>query len=115
MPEFMLSVHHDYSRPLVEPGVDVEPMYAAVARFNEELQATGAWVFAGGLETPGTAQVVEVADGELVVTDGPVVPTGKALGGFWVIDVPDVEAAVTWAQRASVAVSGPIEVRPFQA
>ena len=114
MAEFMLSVHHDYSRPLLEPGVDVEARYAAVAQLNEALQGAGAWVFGGGLEDPGTAMVVAVADGDTAITEGARNTEPPTLGGFWVIDVSDMESATTWAQRASLATGSPVEVRPFQ-
>lgn len=114
MSEFLLSVHHDYSRPLAPEGTDVQARYAAVAALNHDLREAGAWVFAGGLESPSTAMVVSVADGDLAVTEGARSLGPLRLGGFWVIDVPDMESAITWAQRASVAIDDPVEVRPFQ-
>lgn len=115
MPEFLLSVHHDYSRPLVDAHTDPQTRYNAVANLNKDIQEAGAWVFAGGLEDPGAATVVAVEAGEVRFTDGPRTHGGTQLGGFWVIDVPDMESAVTWAQRAAIASGNAVEVRPFQA
>ncbi len=114
MAQFLMSVHHDYSQPLEIPGVDPEDMYRDVAALNEELQAAEAWVFAGGLMPPDTATVVNAAGETLSVTDGTRADGTFEMGGFWVIDVTDLEAAQSWAMRASRATRGPVEVRPFQ-
>ena len=69
-------------------------MYKDVDAFNAELQAAGAWVFAGGLHPADTATVVQVEDGEVVTTDGPFAETKEQLGGFWVIEAADLDAAL---------------------
>ncbi len=114
MPEFMLSVHHDYSRPLADEHTDLAARYAAVADLNGDLKEAGAWVFAGGLEAPATAEVVSVENGDVGITEGPYLQGPMGLGGFWVIEAVDVESAIGWAQRAAVATRSPVEVRPFQ-
>ena len=81
--------------------------------FNAELQAKGAWVFAGGLADPGSATVVRATDGDPVTTDGPFAETKEQLGGFWIITAPDLDAALALATEGSAACAGPVEVRPF--
>lgn len=82
---------------------------------NEDLKAAGAWVFAGGLHAPSTATVVRLRDRELMMTDGPYVEGKEHVGGFWIIQAPDLDAALLWAGRAARAITPlPIEVRPFQ-
>jgi hypothetical protein len=81
---------------------------------NAELEAAGAWVFAGGLHAPSTATVVRSRDGEVVTTDGPFAEAKEHLGGFNVIDVEDLDAALEWARRLAEATGLPIEVRPFR-
>ena len=49
------------------------------------------------------------------MTDGPYIETKEVLGGFWVLNVPDLDAALDWAKQATIACRGPVEVRPFQA
>ena len=71
-------------------------------------------MFAGGLHPPAIATVVRAQDGEILTTDGPFAETKEQLGGFWIIDVPDLDAALAWAAKATVACRGPVEVRPFQ-
>jgi hypothetical protein len=75
---------------------------------------TGAWVFGGGLHPASTATVVRAQGGETMITDGPYAETKEQIGGFWVIEAPDLDAALEWARKATVACRGPIEVRPFQ-
>ena len=58
--------------------------------------------------------MVESQGGEVVTTDGPFAETKEQLGGFWVIEAPDLDAALAWAAKATVACRGPVEVRPFQ-
>ena len=82
-------------------------MYKDVDVFNEELKAKGAWVFAGGLHPADTATVVRVKDGEVLTTDGPFAETKEQLGGFWIIEAPDLDAALAWAAKGAAACQGP--------
>ena len=87
--------------------------HAAVDVFNEQLQADGHWVFAGGLEPPAAATVVDGSGATPVSTDGPYLETKEILGGFWVIEAADDETARDIAARASKACGGKVEIRPF--
>ena len=113
MKQYLLSVHmvEGQKPPSAEA---MEQAYKDVNVLNEQLQADGAWVFAGGLHPPATATVVRVQDGEVVTTDGPFAETKEQLGGFWVIKAADLDAALAWAARATRACGAPVEVRPFQ-
>jgi hypothetical protein len=66
------------------------------------------------LQPPATAKVVRVREGELHRTDGPFAESKEQIGGFWVVEAPDLDAALALAARASVACREPVEVRPFQ-
>jgi hypothetical protein len=114
MTNYLLSVHHS---PDAMPPASEEEMQKAfkqVDDFNTELQASGAWVFAGGLHPPAIATVVNAKGSDVVVTDGPFAETKEYLGGFWIIAVSDLDAALAWAAKGSAACMGPVEVRPFQ-
>jgi hypothetical protein len=113
MKQYLLSVHYVEGQPPPPPDV-VEQMHRDVAALNDELIAQGAWIFAGGLEEPDVASVVREENGEVLVTDGPFPEAKEHLGGFWVIKAPDLDAALAWAERATRACRGPVEVRPFQ-
>ncbi len=113
MTQYMLSVHMDDGAPPPSPD-EIQRIYADVDAVNDEIRAQGAWVFGGGLHPANTATVVESQGGEIVTTDGPFAETKEQLGGFWVIEAPDLDAALAWAAKATVACRGPVEVRPFQ-
>ena len=113
MTQYMLSVHMVEGEPV--PSEDEIPtIYADVDRFNEEVKAAGAWVFGGGLHPADTATVVRANDGDVITTDGPFAETKEQLGGFWIIEAPDLDAALAWAAKGSTACRGAVEVRPFQ-
>jgi hypothetical protein len=113
MPQYLLSVIHPEITD-TPPADEMQAAYAAVGAFNEEVQAAGAWVFAGGLTPPSSATTVRVVDGEIVTTDGPFVETKEQLGGFWIIEAADLDAALAWAAKATRACANTVEVRAFQ-
>jgi hypothetical protein len=113
MKQYLLSVH-SVEGSAEPPPEAMQQAYAAVAELNSELQAAGAWVFAGGLHPPSTATVVQISGGELLTTDGPFAEGKEHIGGFWVIQAADLDAALGWAAKATVACANPVEVRPFQ-
>lgn len=113
MKQYMMAVHYVEGKPERSPE-DTQKAYADVDAFNDELRAAGAWVFAGGLHPPSTSTVVRVKDGELLTTDGPFAEGKEHIGGFWVITAADLDAALAWAAKATVACAEPVEVRPFE-
>jgi hypothetical protein len=113
MNQYLLSVHEVEGMEAPRPET-VRRAIEAGARFNQLLKDQGAWVFAGGLMPPTAAVVIRVEEGEVIATDGPFAETKEHLGGVWVINAPDLEAAKKWAALATEACWGPVEVRPFQ-
>jgi hypothetical protein len=113
MVQYLLSVHSTEADPTPSPEV-MERMYAQVDTFNQGLKASGNWVFAGGLHPASTATVVNATGGHVVTTDGPFAESKEHLGGFWIVQAHDLDAARELARRASIACEGPVEVRPFQ-
>jgi hypothetical protein len=111
MPRYLLS----YMQPEgpVPSGDVLEPMMRKLDAVNRELKANGSWVFAGGLHPPSTATVVRFKDDEVLMTDGPFAEAKEFLGGVTIIDVPDLDAALSWASRIARITTLPIEVRPF--
>ncbi len=91
----------------------MEEAFAATGAFNDKLRADGYWVFAGGLQPATTATVVDGQGETPVMTDGPYLESKEALGGFWVIDAPDLDVALRLAAEGSKACRGKVEVRPF--
>jgi hypothetical protein len=113
MTQYMLSVHHSPDAPPPPPD-QMQKAFEQVDAVNAEMQQAGAWVFGGGLCSPDIATVVRVDDGKTITTDGPFAETKEQLGGFWIIQAADLDAALAWAAKASAACMGPVEVRPFQ-
>lgn len=113
MSQYLLSVHYVDGQAATSPE-DVEAAYADVDKLNERMQKEGAWVFAGGLQSPEIATVVEMKDDQIVTTDGPFAEAKEQIGGFWVIEAASHEEAMQWAADATVACRAPVEVRPFQ-
>jgi len=110
-----------YLLSVIQPGVtppadvDMDKIRADVAAHHVELKDAGAWVFSGGLEQPGTATVVRASGSELDMTDGPFAEGKEFVGGLEIIEAPDLDAALEWGRKASLATTLPIEVRPFSA
>lgn len=113
MKHYLLAVHTAEGTP-VPPEEEIQQAYRDTDAFNAEVMASGAWVFGGGLLPPDTATVVRAQGGQVVTTDGPFAETKEQLGGFWVIKVADLDAALDYAGRASAACRQPVEVRPFE-
>jgi hypothetical protein len=115
MTQYLLSVYVVDGDPMPDEDT-VQEMYAAVDKFNAKVQEAGIWVFAGGLHPADTATVVDATKGgDRILTDGPFSEAKEQIGGFWIIDVADLDEALRWAAEGSAACRGRVEVRPFQA
>ena len=77
-------------------------------------RGAGRLVFAGGLHPLSTATVVQLKGNEVLTADGPYIEGKEHIGGFTVIQAPDLDAALEWARKLAQAVTLPIEVRPLQ-
>lgn len=93
-------------------GTDQKAYWGAWTAYAEALKHAGCHAGGSGLEPPSTATTLRLRGGERVVQDGPYADTKEQLGGFFVIDVPDLDAALDWAARCPAAADGVVEVRP---
>lgn len=117
MPRYLLSVFGPGERTDFGNYPSKEAMleaFAATGAFNDKLEQGGHLVFADGLEPATTATTVDGQGDTPLFTDGPYLESKEYLGGFWVIDAADVDAALALAAEASRACRGRVEVRPFQ-
>jgi hypothetical protein len=116
MTKYLLSVH-SVEGEARDPMTDEEmrQSYAQVGILEQEMESAGAWVFSGRLHEPDTATVVRMSNGAVLTTDGPFVEAKEHLGGFYVIEAEDLDAALAWASKVTAAINAPIEVRPFAA
>lgn len=113
MTQYLLSVHYRADGVELSPE-DQQRAFAQVDVVNAAMQESGCWVFAGGLFPPDVATVVDNTGAEVITTDGPYAETKEQIGGFWILELPDLDTALDWAAKASAACMGPVEVRPFQ-
>ena len=114
MTRYMLSVHSvasDMQEPM--PAEEMQHSWQEIQKIEAEMKSSGAWVFSGRLHDPDTATVVRVANGETLTTDGPFVEAREHLGGFYIINANDLDAALALASRVTRVIGSPIEVRPF--
>ncbi|MEQ4305799.1 YciI family protein [Plantactinospora sp. B6F1] len=111
MKQYLLSVHFVEGAP-TPSDEEMQTMMRETDRITAEMQAAGAWVFAGGLLSPESATVVRIEKGATTMSDGPFVETKEHIAGFWIIKCADLDQALGWAEKCAAA-CGPIEVRPF--
>jgi hypothetical protein len=111
MPQYLLSVYQPDGPP--PASVDLDRVMRDLDAVNQELRAAGAWVFAGGLHPPSTATVVRTRGSEILMTDGPFAESKEHVGGFTIIEAPDLDAALEWGTKIARASTLPVEVRPF--
>lgn len=114
MAQYLLSVHSvegEAHTPMTED--EMRQSYEQLTAIEQDMKSSGAWVFSGRLHEPETATVVRVADGAVLTTDGPFAESREHLGGFYIIEAADLDAALSLASRVTAAIKVPIEVRPF--
>jgi hypothetical protein len=111
MKQYLLGIYQPDGEP--GPEVDLDTIMRDLRAVNDEMRAAGAWVFAAGLHAASSATVVRQQDGEMLTTDGPYLEGKEHLGGFTIIEAPDLDAALEWARKVARASTLPIEVRPL--
>ena len=114
MPRYLLSTHTvegEQREPMSEE--QMHEMSQRVATTEQEMSASGAWVFSARLHGPETATVVRVSGRDALTTDGPFAESKEHLAGFYMIEAEDLDSALDWATKVSEAIGRPIEVRPF--
>jgi hypothetical protein len=89
-----------------------EAYWGAWSAYVGAIAGAGIVVSGNGLQPPFTATTVRVRDGKRLVQDGPFADSKEQLGGYFIVDVPDLDTALEWAARAPSATSAAVEVRP---
>jgi len=113
MAQYLLSVWHDEEYAVDFDTPEMQRICPKVDAVNQEMQSAGAWVFAAGLQPASSATVIRPGDG-VSMTDGPYAETKEQMGGFWIIEAADLDAALEWGRKAAAACEGPVELRPMQ-
>lgn len=112
MTQYVLTVYQP-DGPIPAPEV-LERMSRELDALHERIKADGSWVFSGGLHPSDSATVVREQAGDVVMTDGPYLEGKEHVGGFLIVNSPDLDAALGYAADAARITGLPIEVRPFQ-
>jgi hypothetical protein len=111
MPRYLIAIHHPDS---FQSSDESEATVRAIDALNEEMAAAGVVVFLGGLNPVRQAKSLRAQpDGKVVTTDGPYLETKEHIGGFWVLQVANMDDALAWGRKAVVACRTPVEVREF--
>jgi hypothetical protein len=111
MPQYLVAIHlpDDFNPSSVDKSTERD-----IDVLNEEMEAKGIRLFAGGLRPASDAKSLRVQpDGKVLVTDGPYLETKEHVGGFWILQAADMDEALAWARKAVVACRAPVEVRSF--
>ena len=111
MPQYLVAIHHPDG---YDGSLEGEAMMRDIHALNREMLAAGARVFVAGLSAASNAKSLRAQpDGKVLVTDGPYLETKEHIGGFWVLELADMNEALAWGRKAVVACRAPVEVRAF--
>jgi len=113
MSQYLLAVYSSDERREPMTAEEMERGFALVAGLEAEMRAEHALVFSGRLLEPAQAKVVRPRRRMGRTTDGPFAETKEQIGGFYILEAPDLDTALAWAQKVTDAIDTPIEVRPF--
>jgi hypothetical protein len=112
MQQYLLSIYQPDGDP--PPPEVLDPIMDDISALNAELKAAGAWVFGAGLRPASAATVLRAKESEVLITDGPFTEGKEHLGGFTVIQAPDLDAALDWGRKLARALRWlSVEVRPL--
>jgi hypothetical protein len=109
--QYLLMIYNNEAGMQAAPKEAVSQMSAAYAAYSEAMGKAGVVLGGNRLRPSSEATTVRVKGGKTEVLDGPYADTKEQLGGYYLIDVPDLDAALSWAARCPTAANGTIEVR----
>jgi len=111
MAQYLVAIHHPDN---YNSSAEGEAMMRDIRALNLEMVAAGIRTFVGGLSPASNAKSLRAQpDGKVLITDGPYLETKEHIGGFWVLEVADLDEALAWGRKAAVACRVPVEVRSF--
>ena len=110
--QYMLMIYNDETEVATLPPEKMGPRMAAYGAYTEAIRSAGVLLGSNRLRPSATATTVRVADGKTQVLDGPYAESKEQLGGYYLIEAPDLDAALEWAARCPGASHGLVEVRP---
>ena len=109
--KYLVAIYHPDG---YDGSLEGEDMMRDIYALNEEMIAAGARIFAGGLYPASKAKSLRAKpNGEVLITDGPYIETKEHIGGFWLLEAANLDEALEWGRKATIACRTPVEVRPF--
>lgn len=111
--QYMLLIYSDPATGPAPGSPEFGTMMAGYSALNERLKADGAWVTGDALQVVQTATCLRLRGGKVDTMDGPFAETKEHLGGYYLIEVPDLDAALRYAAMIPTATHGTVEVRPL--
>ena len=111
--KYLLLIYGEESVDENMSEAEMGQLMEAYGRFGAEIEAAGVMLSSDRLHPVASASTVRVRDGKAMITDGPFAETKEALGGYYLIDVPDLDQANAWAAKIPSATYGSVEVRPI--
>ena len=109
MPQYLVAIQLPDS---YDPSAEGEAMVRDISSLNKEMVAAGVRTFVGGLEPAAKAKSLRAQpDGRVLITDGPYTESKEHVGGFWILEVADLDEALAWGRKAAKACRAPVEVR----
>jgi hypothetical protein len=112
--QYMLLIYGDESARAHATKEQMGQMYAAYGAYTEAMKKAGVFKAGDPLEASSTATTVRVSEGKTKVLNGPYVESKEQLGGYYLIEAPDLDSALSWAARCPGAQFGTMEVRPVR-
>ncbi len=111
MAQYLVAIHHPDD---FDPSLVTESTVRDIDVLNEEMEAAGVRMFAGGLAGASNAKSLRAQpNGKVLVTDGPYLEAKEHVGGFWILKAANLDEALAWGRKAVLACRAPVEVRPF--
>ena len=108
---YLVAIHHPDN---YDPSLEGEEMMRDIDLLNEEMEAAGVRVFAGGLQPAANAKSLRAQpNGAVLITDGPYLEAKEHVGGFWLLEAANLDEALKWGRKAVIACRTPVEVREF--
>ena len=111
---YMLLIHGSEDGWDALSEAEREAQYERYGKLQREMEEHGHYVAGDELDASASARLVRVRDGETIVSDGPFIETKEQLGGFYLIDVANLDEAIEAAAKCPGAFMGSIEVRPIE-
>ncbi len=111
--QFAILIYVNEDAMLKADKADIDETLAAYGAYTQAIKASGVLQGSNRLQPTASATSVRIADGKTQVLNGPFAETREQLAGYYLIDVPDLDAAISWGSRCPGASRGTIEVRPI--